>query len=152
MFWKRSVGLLLILAGMGSCFLAIETESQAVECNPPPAYFPAICAPAHEVPPTSYFFIGDPATSCVTSWYFWCVPIEDIMCTFEAYGEPVGGYCNFIYSEATLRHCVDNYFPRTITLHVHRTGCRFFEGSCQCVWILDDAGTQTVEVCDCTNI
>ncbi|SFI28250.1 hypothetical protein [Planctomicrobium piriforme] len=142
----KFLGAMFLLSGGVSCLLAFDRQAQADNCQASQAFSPAFCSPGHQEPPPHE------SASCQTSSYFWCIPSEEGACSKEGYGYATPGQCNFFLSEATLTRCFENYIPRNVTLHFHRANCQFFEGSCQCVWLLDEYAAIQVPICDCTEM
>ena len=141
------IGFLLVLAGF-------EQQVIADFCIPHGPYYPAMCEPAHQVPPG-----GEPEEQaehdygCQPSYYFWCVASEGSDCgEVKGYGHVVPGYCETLIGEFENDNCMEDAWTAGIVMEYHQSACMFFEGTCQCVWVFGDYPPMTIPACDCQQM
>ncbi|MCA8999339.1 MAG: hypothetical protein KDA80_20260 [Planctomycetaceae bacterium] len=153
MICRRCFAVLLVLGGGILTLSGMAANSYAVDpedCDPAPPYGPAECLPAHQRPPRE----NDPGfnPSCEIGSWWQCQPSEFSDCgQVDGYGSPMSGYCYFDWSEGSQAGCIDEASFTVLALHHHQSACEFFEGTCQCVWILDTHPVVPFGVCDCED-
>jgi hypothetical protein len=89
---------------------------------------------------------------CESSWYFWCVPSAGSSCGgIEGYGHLIPGQCQLYVSEVHNQNCVENALQTAVLMRYHRSECQFYDGACQCMWILGGSGypPTSLPACDC---
>ena len=157
---KRILALLFMLAG--GMILASGAESvvcgddgdedEEWECPLGPGMTPALCEPAHAHPPQRAPFEDDFGEGCVNWFYLWCWPDTEIGCWVEGYGFGIYGVCEHTLDEYTTGTCFDNYNTTVLQLQYHHSECDFFNGQCQCLWVIGGQPPQPYKVCDCAQV
>lgn len=150
---QRSLSCVMILAGILACVSGLETAVGAQgPCTPDPGVGPAICIPAHQVPPQQEPWHNDTPAGCINYYYIWCWPDPEIGCWSEGYGMAMPSECMYNLDESAVGTCYNNYQEELVTLQYHRSECEFFEARCECVWIVGEEPDHLAPMCSCTII
>lgn len=117
----------------------------AANCNPT-FISPAICKPAHAVPP-SFPSGGD----CAVNGSGVCAPTAGTRCVAR-YGTAVAGECKIKIDEAHPTGCTLDAGVTVVDVPRYLASCSSASGTCQCEFTLDTQTTPAqVQVCDCTE-
>jgi len=153
MLLRRVIALSLILIGMGLTAAGMGGPAAAVgsvTCTPGDPFGPAKCKPAHQLPPGAM----DPSLSmtCI-SVYGQCQKTVNSDCgAVSGYGTPVPGTCEWAFDDENWDWgCIENNSVTVLEMRHHQSQCMYYEGTCQCVWVLDTRPSYFLELCDCVN-
>jgi len=153
---QRYFSIALLLAGTVTCFIGLESALRADEeepyCTISEEISPAVCVPAHQVPPHSSPVEPDTKLGCVNYFYLWCWPDPEIGCWTEGYGVTQAGECFHSFSEEAFGMCFDNYDEQQVVLQYHRSECEFYNANCECIWIIGEQVPHAYWVCDCAVV
>lgn len=121
-------------------------RSPAASCTPS-FLSPAVCNPAHAVPPSQHPSGGD----CELNEMDDCAPTAGTRCV-DRYATAVAGTCTIKINEANPTGCTLDAGVTVVELPKYNAACSDASGSCQCVYTRDTQTTPAqVQVCDCTE-
>lgn len=137
---------LSVLLCCAAIVYSAAARGPAASCTPT-FISPAICIPAHAVPPTQHPSGGDCEIDAMND----CSPTVGTRCV-DRFATAVAGACQIKINESNPTGCTLDAGVTVVELPKYLAACSDASGVCQCVYTRDTQTTPVqTQVCDCTE-